>query len=720
MIQSNVRGAVSRAGSVRAFVATSVVCAVLAACGGGGGSSSPPPVSIQPSATTTSANGQSITLTATLSGSTAGATPTWTISGPGSLSASSGASVTYLPPDPENDANDGAATVTITASDASGHSQQVQIALSAVTVPGHHWSVGAAPVANFEAITYANGMFLATGGDGVVATSPDGTTWTRHDVSGGDVWSPVAVGSGWMMLGGVSSADSLLTSPDGVTWTSKPLPAAAAGTEPIQLIYQNGIYVMLGYSGGSLVSTDGTNWTKLSLTGFRVAYGNGVFVVSGGDKPVWSTDGMTWTASTQNVSFNDLMFGNGHFLGTNGLDTYTSTDGKTWTLAGHSTAYIGSDGMSFVNGKFYETTSSGYFSTVDGTSWTAVTLPLDTVSFMASGGGKVVAVGYEGGIASGPDADHLSVVNPDQNGGDFGGAFYADGTYLFTSGGVVSSKDGKTWTAATIPVGGGLDFTADEINTNGFAQAPDGTIVVSGYVANNTTGALPAIPAAFAWSADGTTWQLATVQGATAGDSGSGPVIHDGKRFVSISGRRGAIFTSADGRSWSAGSSITLPQNGMVNGLAYGNGRYVAVGINGFATTSTDATTWTAAAKILSTDGQTPLVLNSVVFAAGKFVAIGYGGVAATSTDGVTWSVAATAAPVSTNPDIPTNMTGMTVSTTGEIVAVGTNGVIETSRDGVHWTLRVTGRSESLSGVAATPTGFFAGGSYRAVLVSTN
>lgn len=74
------------------------------------------------------------------------------------------------------------------------------------------------------------------------------------------------------------------------------------------------------------------------------------------------------------------------------------------------------------------------------------------------------------------------------------------------------------------------------------------------------------------------------------------------------------------------------------HGIAYGNGKYVAVGANGYVTTSTDGVNWT----IPKTDGGHKS-LSEIAFGKGKFIT-GSSTVAGTimsSTDGDTWTVVA-------------------------------------------------------------------------------
>ena len=721
--QIQLRAASSRVRSWRAHVAAGVMSVLVAACGGGGGSAPSPAVTIQSSATSTTASGATVTLTASLANSTSAATPTWSLSGPGSLSATSGASTTYTPPDSEDDANDGGLTAVVTVSVA-GLTQTQSIQVAAKAFPGHHWSVASLPSASWQAVAYANGLFVAGGSDGVLATSPDGATWTRRDTSSAEEWSSIAYSSagGWLALDDLSNG--LLASTDGVTWAPKALPAAAAGEIISRLIYDNGVFVMLGYSGGTVASADGTTWTKSSVTGIYIASGNGLFVVARTDgQLVWSTDGVTWTAASQpsGVTAQRIGFLNGRFVATNGTQVLTSADGKTFTAAGTS-AYDLDDDFAFVaiNGTLY---SPGYdlHASTDDTTWTIVTAPLPYVTALAASPTAVVAVTAYGGIAAGADVAHLAVVKAG-NEGTLGAGLYANGHYLWTSGaGLFSSTDGKAWTQTDFTPGAGLTFSRTENDSStGIARAPDGTIVISGEI-DLADGTPTTNSAAFAWSTDGVAWTFVKPTGATGDDRGAGPIVHDGTRFLSVARATGNVHASTDGRTWSTIGKLTLPSGVGIGGLAYGSGRYVVVGTKGYAATSTDGVAWTVATTVAS-PGATSSVLHmsGVVFAAGKFVAVGSDAVAATSTDGLAWASVATPAPAPANVDIPVGLTGITVDSNGEIVAVGNYGLIETSHDGVHWTVRPTSRIEQLWGVAATPTGFMVGGEFGVVLSSTN
>ena len=81
---------------------------------------------------------------------------------------------------------------------------------------------------------------------------------------------------------------------------------------------------------------------------------------------------------------------------------------------------------------------------------------------------------------------------------------------------------------------------------------------------------------------------------------------------------------------WTQRVSGTTAQ---LNGVAYGNGLFVAVGPAGLILTSSNGITWTAQASTT-----TNYDFSDIVYGDGKFVAVGGAGLINVSTDGITWT----------------------------------------------------------------------------------
>jgi hypothetical protein len=130
----------------------------------------------------------------------------------------------------------------------------------------------------------------------------------------------------------------------------------------------------------------------------------------------------------------------------------------------------------------------------------------------------------------------------------------------------------------------------------------------------------------------------------------------------------------------------------IVNGVAYGNGRWVAVGAGGKTSTSTNGTTWTATTTV----GNTRL-LSSVAYGNGIFVAVGTSASNSatpciyTSTNGTTWTAVFNSA--STGYYLLRDVAyanGMWVAV-GVGIGPSNTVLLCTSPDGTTWTIKSTG-----------------------------
>ena len=702
----------SRARRRHAIAMSIALAAGLAACGG----NDAPYLAVQATATSAVASGQAVALHADLVG--ASDTPTWSLSGPGSLSATTGTDVNYLPPDAES--FDDAATVTITVS-AGGRTQQAQIALAAANVAGHHWSIAHAPGSQWTRVAWADGVFVAVGLHGGIASSRDGVNWVRHDTAGAQSWMSVVRGDGqWLALG---RGGELLASVDGTTWTTPAPPllppdAAAAkhadrrahpaidiGTALTELVFGNGVYIATGGFGVSFSSPDGVNWTAARAP-TSIAFGDDRFVAPDYGGVDSSVDGTTWTTAPGSPAAYldpDIAFGNGRFIiqGEHLVDvgdlvaaSYASTDGATWTPSALAPNW--GSGLDFAAGSFYSL-GTGLYASADGASWRPVDIDGDTCSSgVAASADMLVVVSPLGAIHAGVDAQHLgTVVAPSL--GALVAVDRANGHAVAFSddGDAFASQDGKTWTHTL--AGGSVYPFAPRV-----AHAPDGTFVTA-MQSSSSTGSYRI---SFQHSADGRAWTPSP-------DSPPGVIgalLHDGTRFIAIDSQ-GTVLASADGASWAELSSFSAPYG--VFSAAFGGGRYVAVGHAGIAATSTDGVHWTTGpVAVDGAPGGNGFDFTGVAYDGRRFVAVGAAGFIATSADGLTWQAHASAT--------TQTLSAIAVSPGGELIAVGPLGVVESSVDAVHWTLRTPASSQGLGAVHADADGFIAVGEDGLVEASTH
>lgn len=163
-------------------------------------------------------------------------------------------------------------------------------------------------------IAYGNGTFVAVNGNNFL-TSSDGVFWTIRlsgilhnlvDITyGGDIF--VAMGREYIAEeSGTKYNSYVLTSPDGITWSQTKFEDVSVQ----DIVYGNGIFVIVGDNGTIMTSSDGANWTNRNVDAqydlFNVTYGNEIFLVIGklpSEHSVrlrisgMSKDGIDWTFS---------------------------------------------------------------------------------------------------------------------------------------------------------------------------------------------------------------------------------------------------------------------------------------------------------------------------------------------------------------------------------------------------------------------------------------
>lgn len=199
---------------------------------------------------------------------------------------------------------------------------------------GLDWQPGNHPAFNraFEAVTYADGRFLAVGTRGFIAASSNGIDWQEQhpNVTSNDRMFTQTASDGGNVIVAIGSNSAIISSLDGgETWTQRP-------------------------DGPSGLSS--------------ITYGNGTFVLVGGNAIRRSTNGVTFTAGT-NIPFNQsstgstpefkhVFFANGQFVATTlSGQAYVSADAITW--AERFTGVRGSvTGSAIANGQVLLATST--------------------------------------------------------------------------------------------------------------------------------------------------------------------------------------------------------------------------------------------------------------------------------------------------------------------------------------------------------------------------
>ena len=296
------------------------------------------------------------------------------------------------------------------------------------------------------------------------------------------------------------------------------------------------------------------------------------------------------------------------------------SDGTGWTTVTDSN--IGTwpfYAIAFDNGKFVAGVYGDKISTsTDGVTWTAAANIGITTMAIAYGNGKFVAGGHGGAMSY--------------------------------------SSDGITWTPITnVPFGASADIMAIAYG--------NGKFVVGGTTGSNTV-----------YSSDGITWQAVanSILGTASlgGSAAVSAIAYGNSKFVAAG--NGKAATSTDGVTWTAAASI----DNSSEAIAYGDGKFVIVGMYGKMVYSADGATWTPVTD--STFGTSNI--HTIAYGGGKFVAGGNDGKMATSPDGVTWTA------ITDNPFLVADPTYSSVQTiaygNGKFVVGGTTDLTDVNLSG--------------------------------------
>jgi hypothetical protein len=177
-------------------------------------------------------------------------------------------------------------------------------------------------------------------------------------------------------------------------------------------------------------------------------------------------------------------------------------------------------------------------------------------------------------------------------------------------------------------------------------------------------------------SPDGAAWTRAVTPNVSEGINGAtfagGQFVLVGEARCCGSNSGALVMTSPDGIAWTLVSGVPVA---TLNAVAFGVGKYVAVGNQGAILTSSDGASWTT-----STVGNQNL--KGVAFGGGAFVAVGDNATVLRSTNGTSWSPAVSV-------PVTSGLSYEDVTHTGtQFVLVGNQSTILTSPDGDNWTNR--------------------------------
>ena len=216
----------------------------------------------------------------------------------------------------------------------------------------------------FESIAWDGSQFVAVGrvvGQAIpleldralIATSPDGVTWTERTAPAAAKRLRDVVWSGDRF---VAVGDGILTSSDGVTWSAPRLPV---GGEWTAVTWAESQFVAVGWKSGLITSRDGIRWLE---------------------------------RGARNASFHDVAWSGRQFVAVELTMIFTSPDGVTWSAPRLPTAYF-QNAVTWGDSQFVAVGAGGIMTSRDGSSWTVRRAPRGTYADVVWSGTRFVAVG---------------------------------------------------------------------------------------------------------------------------------------------------------------------------------------------------------------------------------------------------------------------------------------------------------------------------------------
>ena len=444
--------------------------------------------------------------------------------------------------------------------------------------------------------------------------------------------------------------------------------------------YGHGRFVAVGWGGVVVTSTDGIAWSlqqldeSLRLSEIATDGQRYVATVDDGDTVVTSEDGIAWIprdVGAMSVRLIDVIWAGDRFiaLGRDGAtfsaSVFESVDGTTWISHAVGTNMT-ADGLAFngttllVVGRDSIANLVCAYTSTDRVQWQSTPIPVDDPHHVLGIAGMFVSVGYRGGAVP-------SVVFRSRNGtvwtgtatkhqGEINGATWTGSEYIAVGedGLIATSTQGTDWQ---------LQQQAEQTNLYTVRWLGDEFFAI-GYLGASMR------------SSNGIDWTPAVIGDPFASWGGVARANTSvGERTVVV-GYAGAVRVSADREHWNPSQMTPAPGNIYMNDVAFGGGKFVAVGDLGTIYTSPDGDAWTWRPTATVT------ALNTVVYNGSMFVAVGYdlwGGVILSSPDGIAWTVRySTTDPALHGP--------RDVVWTGDAFVAAVASVAMASADGITWT----------------------------------
>ena len=421
-----------------------------------------------------------------------------------------------------------------------------------------------------RSVCYGNGMFVAVATKSYFAYSTDGITWTEGTISNTSRgWYSVCYGNG-KFVAVATNSNYFAYSTDGITWTERSTISETARNWN-SVCYGNGKFVAVAGNGNRIdyfsltdIYYQFSGWDK---TGNITI--NSDTTITG----IWSKKDLDYSWNTitvsvdSNVPSNEVCYGNDKFVVVGGLRVGYSTNGIDWSINDMGLGSRNWISVCYGNDKFVAVSDSSAniaYST-DGINWTAGSTEGTFIQLysVCYGNDKFVAV-----------ATHWS--NKIVNGS------YKSIRDQITS---FSSSDGITWTENKISTN--VDSNNNSRNTAGIhiCYGNDKFVVIWWNTNSNSSLTVNG----FAYSYDGITWTEGTISNTNRRWYS---VCYGNGKFVAVAYNSKYFAYSTDGITWTE-STISSTSRGWYS-VCYGNGKFVAVASSSnYFAYSTDGINWT-------------------------------------------------------------------------------------------------------------------------------
>lgn len=260
----------------------------------------------------------------------------------------------------------------------------------------------------FNDACYDKGRWTAVGYHRAIASSIDARSWTLCNLKSNEhLWRVSSGPDAWVAVG---MRGCLMTSRDGTNWVER-----TSGTTDLRGVgFGAGRWVVVGYGGTVWASTNATDWSRqnagVAVNFEAVQFANGIWVAVGaGNVIITSPDGVLWETSRSSPmepTLLDVCHDNGLWVAVGfGGAVLTSPDASTWTgRPSETTTFL--NRVRHLGGKWIGVGGNGAIVTSpDGISWTPQSSQTSKKLFdVAYANGRWVAVGYSATIVSSEDS----------------------------------------------------------------------------------------------------------------------------------------------------------------------------------------------------------------------------------------------------------------------------------------------------------------------------